>query len=435
MLIPAPDAVHVLLVEDNPADSELVADLLTELDGPDFTVHPVRQLGEARRALGEADYHVILSDLGLPDSQGLETILALKDAAPQTPLVVFTGDAHDAMGLESIQMGVQDFLPKDSLNEHLLSRTLRYAIERHRLEEEQRLWAKAFEASEPMMITSRDGTILGVNSAFTAVTGYSGEEASGANPRCLLRSDVHDADFFAVIWDQVHREGHWSGEIWNRRKEGEVFPVHETITAVSGPNGEVSHYVAVLQEITERKRLEQELEELATHDRLTGLLNRGRIGELLDHEVERAERYGAPLAFILLDIDHFKHLNDTHGHPAGDAVLRELARRLEGQLRASDRLGRWGGEEFLVMLPETGEEGAREVAERLRQAVAERPFDMAGRVTISLGVAERRAGEDNTHLVERVDRALYRAKALGRDRAASAETSLPAGEQQPKAHP
>jgi diguanylate cyclase (GGDEF)-like protein/PAS domain S-box-containing protein len=435
VLIPAPDPVHVLLVEDNPADADLVKDLLADLDTPAFSVHAVRQLSEARRALAEAEYHVVLSDLGLPDSQGLETILGLQTAAPQSPLVVFTGESHDAMGLESIQMGAQDFLPKDSLNEHLLGRTLRYAIERHRLEEEQRLWAKAFEASEPMMITGRDGTIQGVNSAFTAVTGYPGDEAVGANPRRLLRSDHHDDAFFAEIWGQIHREGHWSGEIWNRRRDGEVFPVHETITAVSGPSGEVSHYVAVLQDITERKRLEQELEELATHDRLTGALNRGRIGELLDHEIERSARYGTALAVILLDIDHFKHLNDTFGHPAGDAVLRELAQRLEGQMRSSDRLGRWGGEEFLVLLPETDEAGACQVAERLRRAVAERTFDMAGPVTVSLGVAERLPREDNTQLVERVDRALYHAKALGRDRAATAETESPTGADPREAHP
>lgn len=435
MLIPASDPVHVLLVEDNPADTSLVEELLSDLASPTFSVHRAFRLGEARHDLGEATFDIVLTDLGLPDSLGLDTVEALQGAAPHTPLVVFTGYDHDGLGMESIQMGAQDFLPKEGLNAQLLSRTLRYAIERHRLEEEQRLWAKAFEASEAMLITDGSGTVLGINSAFTAVTGYTSEEAVGINPRQLLRSHCQDETFFAQIWEQIRSEGHWSGEVWNRRKDGSVFPGHETITEVHGPDGGVSHYVAVLHDITERKQLEKKLEELATHDRLTGVLNRGRVGELLDDEIARAERYETPLSVILLDIDFFKWLNDSLGHTVGDAVLQEMTRRLEERLRHTDHLGRWGGEEFLVLLPQTPLDDALMVAEKLRAAVAEPAFEQAGRVTISLGVTAFRSGEEQNALVERADYALYRAKAAGRDRAASLEATPPSESEAQKAHP
>jgi diguanylate cyclase (GGDEF)-like protein/PAS domain S-box-containing protein len=421
MMLESPDPVHVLLVEDNAGDAHLVEELLAELATPSFTLTHVVRLSEARREIARGVFDVVLLDLGLPDARGMETVRGIQEAGGRLPLVVLTGLDDTSTGMEAIHHGVQDFLPKGELSEQLLGRALRYAIERHRLEEEQRLWAKAFEASEPMMITDRSGVILGVNSAFTAVTGYSADEAIGVNPRSLLRSDHHDGTFFQAVWDQVHREGHWAGEIWNRRRNGETFPGHESITAVSDTSGRVNHYVAVLQDITDRKRLEMELEQLATHDRLTGVLNRGRLEELLDHERSKAERYGGALSVILFDIDLFKQVNDTFGHGAGDTVLRELAHRAGESLRRSDRLGRWGGEEFMVLLPESTAEGARHVAEKLRTAVSATAFDTVGQVTISLGIAAFRPGDTVDTLADRADRALYLAKAAGRDQVAMQE--------------
>ena len=174
-------------------------------------------------------------------------------------------------------------------------------------------------------------------------------------------------------------------------------------------------------DISDRKALEAELIHQATHDPLTGLLNRRRLGELLETEIQRAERYGTPFSLVLLDIDHFKAINDTHGHDVGDRVLRGMSETVAGRIRATDHLARWGGEELLVLLPETGLEGALGLAEDIRRRVATTSFQGPDRVTVSVGVVEYRDQEPPRELIRRVDDALYAAKAAGRDRVVTAE--------------
>lgn len=168
-------------------------------------------------------------------------------------------------------------------------------------------------------------------------------------------------------------------------------------------------------------RLNLRLEEMATTDALTGVLNRRRFYELLDDELQRAARYDERFSLIMLDIDHFKRVNDTFGHAVGDAVLKSLAGVVQVALRANDSLSRWGGEEFVVLAPETGREEALRLAERLRERVSDEAFPAAGTVTVSLGVAEHRHGESGDALLNRVDEALYRAKENGRDRCEAAD--------------
>ncbi len=293
---------------------------------------------------------------------------------------------------------------------------------RRELEAEQRLLATAFQTSQALMITDPSGTIERVNAAFTQITGYEPAEAIGANPK-ILASGEHDAAFYAALWRQLNEQDHWEGEIWNRRKNGEIYPQWESITAVRDEQGKVARYVAVFHEITEQKRLEAELARLATHDSLTDLYNRAKLYELLEQARRECNRYGTPFSVILFDIDHFKAVNDRYGHQAGDEVLRELARRVNSALREPDAVGRWGGEEFLVLATHTGARGAAELAERLRQIVARTPFEGVGSVTISLGVAPYEAGETVEELEGRVDEALYTAKEAGRDRVVVAEPS------------
>jgi diguanylate cyclase (GGDEF)-like protein/PAS domain S-box-containing protein len=181
-------------------------------------------------------------------------------------------------------------------------------------------------------------------------------------------------------------------------------------------DGTLLGHMWLYRDITERKTLEAELQHQATHDRLTGTRNRLRLEELLEREQNRSERYGTPFALVMFDIDHFKRVNDTYGHDTGDAILRELTRLVEGCLRPPDTLARWGGEEFMVMLPETDRDGATELAQRLRHAVAEHTFSGPGEVTISLGVAEHHADQPVKVMLKAVDDALYRAKGAGRNR-------------------
>ncbi|MFP4146331.1 MAG: PAS domain S-box protein [Halorhodospira sp.] len=286
---------------------------------------------------------------------------------------------------------------------------------RRQLEAEQHLLATAFQTSQALMITDAGGTIERVNPAFTQVTGYEPSEVIGTNPK-ILASGEHDADFYAALWRQLLEQDHWEGEVWDRRKNGEIYPQWESITAVRDERGEVARYVAVFHEITEQKRLETELERLATHDPLTGIYNRAKLYELLESARREKQRYGTPFAVVLFDIDNFKAINDTYGHGAGDSALRELTERVQSVLRDTDHFGRWGGEEFLILADHTNRAGAEHLAERIRQMVADEPFSMVGAVTVSLGLAEMQAGESLEHLEERADEALYGAKAEGRNR-------------------
>ena len=424
MRMSAPDPMQILLVEDNTSDALLVEELLSILEHPTFHVQHAARLGTAEEILAQSEFDAALLDLGLPDSQGLETVRNFQ-AMADLPIVVLTGQDDQLTGTEAIHLGAQDFLPKAELTEQLLARALRYAVERHRLEQERRLWAKAFDASEPMLITDTESTILGVNTAFTEVTGFSADEVIGKSPK-ILRSSCHDESFFRAIWDHVRESGHWSGEIWNQARSGETLPLQETITAVTNGQGLPTHYVAIFHDIRDRKQLEAELEELATHDRLTGILSRGRTEELLAHEVTKADRYAHPLGVLLFDVDHFKDHNDRHGHPAGDAVLQELTARAARILRRSDIFGRWGGEEFLVVLPDTDSRGLGRVAEKLRETMACQPFETVGEVTISLGTTQFRTGDNMEAVVTRTDQALYKAKESGRNRVVRAEDSAPA---------
>ncbi|WP_019589017.1 MULTISPECIES: diguanylate cyclase [unclassified Thioalkalivibrio] len=405
---------RLLLVEDNPADADLVEDLLEEVADPGYTVERAGRLDQALQLLKERPFSVALLDLGLPDSQGLDTLRLLLKAGAGVPVVVMTGHQERGTGTGAIRLGAQDFLPKDELQPDLLSRALRYAMERYRSQRELRLMAAAFDSAQAILVTGPDGRILRTNPAFTRITGYAEEEVLGENPR-ILQSGHQDLEFYHRMWKELQTRGQWEGEIWNRRRDGTVYPQWETISAVHNEAGQLEYYVAVFHDISEQKRLEAELEREATTDRLTGLFNRQRFDAELERALARTRRYGNDAGAILFDIDHFKRLNDTCGHDAGDRVLVELSRRTTDALRRTDFLARWGGEEFVVLLPETGPDGARRMAERLRREVAATAFEGAGRVTVSLGVTVIHPDDDADTLLKRLDNALYDAKHVGRN--------------------
>lgn len=205
----------------------------------------------------------------------------------------------------------------------------------------------------------------------------------------------------------------WQDTFW--RRDGVSFPVEVYATPLWRELGTIFGGVVVFRDISEQKKLESELERQATHDRLTGLYNREFFDQLLEREISRAQRTGQALAVILFDIDHFKAINDTYGHLIGDNVLQELATSIQGRLRAEDTLARWGGEEFIGLLPSTGEAGAQALAEGIRVQVSEQDFAGPGHLSISAGVAAWSEGESLKDLVKRADDALYAAKEAGRN--------------------
>ncbi|MDT8879210.1 diguanylate cyclase [Halomonas saccharevitans] len=285
--------------------------------------------------------------------------------------------------------------------------------ERKRQENELKLMATAFETGQATLITDADMRIERANQAFTNITGYREHEVLGKTPR-IFKSGRHSPDFYAKLWDALLETGHWQGEIWNRNKYGDIYPLWQSITAVSDDAGRIRNFVSVFHNIAERKRMEDELERQATLDHLTGAYNRRAFDTALRQAIFQAELSDETFSLLIFDIDHFKYVNDQHGHDTGDAILKQLADRVSGNLRSTDVLSRWGGEEFTILLPDTRLRGSRVFAERLRGQIAESRLHGL-RITISMGITEYRPGDDMDSMLVRADEALYRAKSMGRN--------------------
>lgn len=286
-----------------------------------------------------------------------------------------------------------------------------------------RIAAAAFQSREGMCVTDAAGVILRVNRAFTKVTGYSAEEAVGQTPR-LLRSGRHDKAFYEEMWGTVNATGSWEGEIWNRRKCGELFPEWLTITAVRDDAGSVTHYVATLTDITQRKEAEYEIRNLAFYDPLTRLPNRRLLLERLKHALSAITRSEHGGALLFIDLDNFKTLNDTYGHDMGDLLLQQVAERLASCVRQTDTVARLGGDEFVVLLedlsgsPQDAALQAKTVGEKILLTLNQ-PYPLAGHEyhsTPSIGITLF-SGPHNLsdELMKRADLALYDAKAAGRN--------------------
>jgi diguanylate cyclase (GGDEF)-like protein/PAS domain S-box-containing protein len=286
-----------------------------------------------------------------------------------------------------------------------------------------RLAAAVFESQEGMLVTDAHAVILRVNRAFTRITGYSPEEAVGQTPR-LLKSGRHDRDFYASMWNDVNSAGAWEGEIWNRRKNGEIYPEHLTITAVKDVDGEVANYVATLTDITLNKAAEEEIKNLAFHDPLTRLPNRRLLLDRLQHTLLSGARSGKRAALLFIDLDRFKALNDTLGHDFGDMLLQQVAKRLTACVRKSDTVARLGGDEFVVMLEDLSEnavEAATQtgmVGDKILAALNQ-PYQLGEHEyhsTPSIGVTivkDHRSSIDE--LLKEADTAMYRSKQSGRN--------------------
>lgn len=274
-------------------------------------------------------------------------------------------------------------------------------------------------AIEGITVTDPEGTIVTVNAAFSAITGYSAEEAIGQNPR-ILRSEHHDATFYEEMWSSLTSEGSWQGEIWNRRKSGDVYPEWLSISSITDADGRLTHYVAIFHDISDMKAQEAQIRHQALHDALTGLPNRSLLIDRLQVALQHARRTEEPVAVLFADLDGFKNVNDTMGHSAGDEVLRQTVERFGTVVREEDTLARIGGDEFVVVIGDPAAERiAISVAQRIldvlrdRFVIREREFFLSASIGISLFPGDGQTPED---LVKNADLAMYRAKSSGRAR-------------------
>jgi len=292
---------------------------------------------------------------------------------------------------------------------------------RKEAEERNRLAASVFShAREGITITAADGTIIDVNEAFTRITGYTRGDALGKTPR-ILRSNHHDTDFYAAMWRDLTGKGYWSGEIWNRRKNGELYPELLTISAVRDEHGGTLHYVGLFTDITPIKEQEEQLKRMAHFDLLTTLPNRVLLGDRLAQAMLQTQRRKQLLAVAYLDLDGFKAVNDTHGHKTGDQLLVALAARMRQALREGDTLARLGGDEFVAILIDLEQiSDSLPMLNRLLGAAAQpvRVGERVLQVSASLGATFYPQNEDvdADQLLRQADQAMYHAKLAGKNR-------------------
>lgn len=275
-------------------------------------------------------------------------------------------------------------------------------------------------ANEGIMITAPDGAILDVNAAFCRITGYDRSQVIGRNPS-MLQSGLQDATFYADMWRAMIERGHWSGEMWNRRRNGDLYAAHLTISAVQDDQGSVRHFVALYTDVTQQKRYQQQLEKIAHYDPLTGLPNRVFLLDQLQRAMRQTLRRGDLLAVCYLDLDGFKSVNDTHGHDVGDRLLCVVAERMQTALRAGDILGRLSGDEFVaILLDLPSPETCPPILTRMLDAAAREVLDgdTPLRVSASLGVTYFPQPEDidAEQLLRQADQAMYQAKLAGKNR-------------------
>lgn len=303
----------------------------------------------------------------------------------------------------------------------LIQGDYRISVDRTDDEKESRLrvHSTVFESiMEGVAVTDADVKIISVNPAFTHITGFKPEEVLGKNPN-IMKSGRHDEEFYRRMWESIIEHGSWSGEVWNRRRNGSIKPEWLNITRVCNDAGATTNYVASFIDTSAIRASQEQLHHLAHHDNLTGLPNRLLLKDRLDQSFKRARREKCQVAVLFLDLDEFKKINDTLGHKVGDEVLKQAARRIQALLRKGDTVARLGGDEFVILLDRLDRAEDASLVARKVLSTLQQPFTIANRelyIGVSIGISIfPQDGEDSDKLVRNADIAMYRAKQLGKN--------------------
>jgi diguanylate cyclase (GGDEF)-like protein/PAS domain S-box-containing protein len=290
-------------------------------------------------------------------------------------------------------------------------------------EQERKILSTAIEQSSVViLITDIEGTIIYVNSAFEKVTGYSRDDAIGKTPR-ILKSGLTSPEIYEKMWFTISNGGTWNGEQINKRKDGSLYYEDSRITPIYNKEGKLTYYLAIKHDITERKLLETKLKEIAIRDPLTNTYNRWYLMERFHQIIDNYKRVKNPFSLVILDIDFFKEINDSYGHQAGDYILTNFANIVNQNIRSYDIFGRYGGEEFILLLPDTDKENAYILVKRILNIIRNNPFiyeDIGIKLTFSSGIIESseisldKVSVDE--LIKVADSRLYEAKQTGRNK-------------------
>lgn len=413
---------RILVVDDNADMRNYIRRLLEDEN------YTVQTAGDGTSALRTCQVSadrpdLVLADVMMSGLSGFETVERLRadGHTADLPIILLSARAAEEFRIEGARSGADDYVMKPFHARELIARieaVLRRSEERRRAEARLRQAAAVFTGTnEAVIITDAQRRIVAVNNAFTRITGFTLEEVLGKDPSGQ-QSEHQDAAFHEKLWQTLDHTGYWQGEIWNRRKSGETYPVWENISAVKDEHGALASYVAVFSDIGSMKAAQERLTHIAHHDALTDLPNRLLFAARLEQSLAHSQRHRQHVGVLVLDLDHFKLVNDTLGHPVGDRLLQCVAQRLRQDLRGEDTVARLGGDEFAIVLDELAHAAdaavvAEKILERLRKPIFLDSQELVTSASIGISIYPEDA-QNGEQLVRAADSAMYRAKQSGR---------------------
>jgi diguanylate cyclase (GGDEF)-like protein/PAS domain S-box-containing protein len=417
----------LLLVEDNPGDARLLREMINEEGARNMEMTHALCMKDAERHLSDREVDIILLDLGLPDVEGVTAVQRIRAAAPRVPLVVLTGRDDEALAALALQEGAQDYLIKGQIDSRGLLRALRYAIERKTMEEalfveKERAQVTLNSIGDAVVCTDMSGNITFLNFVAEKMTGWAWQEAAGRPMLEVLQildaGSREPAPHPINVAVGVDRTVRLSSNCILVRRDGFETPIEDSVAPIHDREGKETGAVIIFRDVSTARAMAAQMTHSAQHDYLTGLPNRMLLNDRVTQAIVLAPRHSKKVAVLFLDLDGFKHINDSLGHPTGDKLLQSIAKRLVACVRSSDTVSRQGGDEFVVLLSEMEQsEDAAISALRILQAVAEaHTIDYHDlHVTASIGLSVfPDDGKDAETLIKNADTAMYQAKENGR---------------------
>jgi len=404
----------ILYIDDETSQNTFKQNLNRKVD----RIYSTANESQALNLFLEKRPSLVIVNIDLPGLNGFDAVEKIKLMEPSIPVIIVSNSGIVSSAEKVFDLGVKKYLTKPLNTEKLLNAINSCCEEKNQEQHLQLSSAVFFTSSLAMTITDKNKIIVFANPSFCRITGYSLEEVIGRNPK-LLSSGKHDAKFYQSMWAGINEDHEWSGEIWNRRKNGDLFLEWITINAIADSQGEVTHYFSVFSDITERRAAEEAIRKLTYHDPLTTLPNRRLFLDRLEQDIKKAERCQQRVAVLFVDLDNFKDVNDTLGHEMGDLVLQQTAARLSDCIRGSDTVARFGGDEFTICLTELDSADKVDVVAQKILKEMGKPFNIQNEqifLSVSIGVT---LYPDDTlcipDLLKQADQAMFSAKDDGRN--------------------
>jgi len=415
--------LKILIIDDTPSNIQLLGEALEKKYSIQIATSGKKGLQLAK----DAPPDLILLDIMMPEMDGNEVCRQLKqdDDLKNIPIIFITALSDVETELQSLALGAADFLQKP-FKIDIARLRIDNLLERESLrqelvvkEQQQRLAASVFKYShDGIVITDTANKIIDINASFTRITGYQLNEVLGKNPN-ILHSGQQSIKFYEGMWSYLIKNDHWSGELWNKDKTGQLFAVQSSIAIIRNTVGEIDHFVSVFSDITLRKSHEEALKKIAYFDELTGIPNRTLLADRLKQGIAQSERNKKTMALCFLDLDGFKQVNDQYGHDIGDKLLIESTQRISSCLRKVDTLSRIGGDEFVVLLLDLHSDDEYIISVERILNILQQPFLIdknSINISASIGVTLfPQNNNDSDILLRHADQAMYTAKQKGKN--------------------